>query len=88
MEINLKSIKIGFLGSITGTFMSISSIFPPVAYTSLIASSSSFALTSAINLCFLSSSVSGGILSPYYISCSISPKQSKIDAIFSFNTGS
>jgi hypothetical protein len=31
MEINLKSIKIGFLGSITGTFMSISSILPPVA---------------------------------------------------------
>ena len=29
MEINLKSIKIGFLGSITGTFMSISSILPP-----------------------------------------------------------
>ena len=48
IEINLKSIKIGFLGSITGTLMSISSILPPVAYASLIASSSSFAFTSAM----------------------------------------
>jgi len=31
MEINLRSIKIAFLGSITGTLMSISSILPPVA---------------------------------------------------------